>query len=417
VLLLLGWASLASPHRVEVISPSGYTFSRLHDDAPPNEKGYPAQMWLPFAVSERARAGRVIRLAWWGSVKGRPAQEFFSASRDVSGQKPLAYCPVPCLVSYMGDAARDVDLVRGADGLLIRGGSWLPSDGSAEDGQFQIAVKNRPPGQAWMVTGDEPSSVASFLGSDHVPAHFNYTSFCSLESDFPVFAHGAVLDRQQLERLPGFRGRTGKVLCAPGVCNFQHSLGHATSSLVDLLGPGWVDTSAGAAQERARFKFEVIIQDTFCTDFVGEALYQALQAGVLVVYEGAWNIDQYLIPGEKMIIQLSDWEDNLEGLAKHLKHLDANETAYMEYFAWRRHLDAPIAMPPLKEEVLGAPGTDDLCFFCQLILKDLITREMGIHLPPKIARKDRSCCDKKTRNGCERVEARFAGPVRPNERH
>ena len=66
-----------------------------------------------------------------------------------------------------------------------------------------------------------------------------------------------------------------------------------------------------------------------------EKIYDAFAAGVVPVYLGAPNIDEY-IPSPSSIIKASDFKD-AEELGVFLKQVAEDPAQYQSYFEWRKH--------------------------------------------------------------------------------
>lgn len=379
---------------------------------------WPAQQWLPRWVGPGTPPDPV-KIVFWGTVYGENARQYFSVVRNTTGLQPVP-CPVPCGASYMG-SPDDTQLLSSSDGLIMHGTVWWGHPSLTK------AIAGRPLGQAWMVNCEESASNAGFIASDQLPETFNYTNFYSLLADFPIF-RAAELTPASLAALPPASKRAGKVLCLFSNCATHSSRDAKIASLSQALGPGWVDCMGKCQKNKPfpadlggdheiygpgmispwerkaaiqqRYKFDLVIQNSLCADFIDEKLYKALQNGNLPIYDGAWNIEQYLIPGEKMVILLSDWEGNMQGLANYIKYLDSNETAYMEYFAWHRLVkdtSAPYIIPALRGLVTGS--ANEFCYLCQAITRNRILKVPGNTYR---ASPDKSCCDNAQRGGCQR---------------
>ncbi len=385
---------------------------------PPLSSVWPGQQWLPRWVGP-GKEPDPVKIVFWGTVYGDNARQYFGAVKKTDGLQPVT-CPVPCGASYMG-SVDDTALLAGSDGVIMHGTMWYGHPA------VNKAIASRPIGQPWMINCEESASNAPFLASDQVPVLFNYTNFYSLLADVPIM-RSADITTTSLAALPRPFNRTGKVLCLFSNCNTHSDRDGKIAALSAALGPGWVDCmglcqknkefpadlggqhhiyGAGmtspwerkAAIQR-RYKFDIVIQNSLCADFVDEKLYKSLQTGNLPIYLGAWNIEQYLIPGEKMVILMSDWEGNMAGLANYIKYLDSNETAFMEYFAWHRLIKDPkhpYIIPALQEMALG--GTSEFCFLCQVITRNRLLSVPGNSQKASV---DRSCCDSAQRGGCER---------------
>ncbi len=79
----------------------------------------------------------------------------------------------------------------------------------------------------------------------------------------------------------------------------------------------------------AKYKFVIAVENAACSDYVTEKLWRALEVGTVPIYHGAENVRDYL-PRKKSAILVRDFK-NVSELANHIKMLDANDKAYMEY--------------------------------------------------------------------------------------
>jgi len=90
--------------------------------------------------------------------------------------------------------------------------------------------------------------------------------------------------------------------------------------------------------EQNRYKFSSAFQNTIQYGYVDEKIWDAVSSWLTVpVYWGAPDVSEYM-PAEarKMMIIASDFSKPKD-LADYLQYLDRNETAYLEYFEWRKH--------------------------------------------------------------------------------
>jgi hypothetical protein len=113
---------------------------------------------------------------------------------------------------------------------------------------------------------------------------------------------------------------------------------------------GWGDFAANLNLLLPTYKFEIVAQNSISGDRVDEKLITALKLGVVPVYLGAPNIDEYEPLGRtspyQAIIRAQDF-DNFTHLAEHLHYLDSHDDEYMRYHKWRELL-ADDAVWPLK---------------------------------------------------------------------
>merc|ERR1711918_136919 len=81
--------------------------------------------------------------------------------------------------------------------------------------------------------------------------------------------------------------------------------------------------------------FTLAFESVQADDWVTEKVYHALAVGSVPVYYGASNIEDFL-PCRHCIINANRYEDNHLLLAKRLKYLLKNGTAYDEYLSWTK---------------------------------------------------------------------------------
>ena len=80
--------------------------------------------------------------------------------------------------------------------------------------------------------------------------------------------------------------------------------------------------------------FSWLLRMENCVDYLTEKYWGTpLELGVVPVVMGGANYSQMAIPGS--YINVLDF-DSVKDLADYLLYLDKNDTAYMEYFAWRK---------------------------------------------------------------------------------
>ena len=81
-----------------------------------------------------------------------------------------------------------------------------------------------------------------------------------------------------------------------------------------------------------KYLFHLAFENQNEVDYVTEKVWLGLMSGTLPVYMGAPNVRD-LVPSNSMIF----WDDftSVASLAEHLRYLESNRTAYLEYHAWR----------------------------------------------------------------------------------
>lgn len=120
----------------------------------------------------------------------------------------------------------------------------------------------------------------------------------------------------------------------------------------------------------SKHKFHLAFENANHVDYVTEKVFSAFAAGVVPVYMGAPNINQF-IPDPKSIINVNDFK-SVESLANYLKYLANNETAYNEYHEWRKRPPEEIKCNMKKKLKIPPPksshyGDGILCRFCYKI--------------------------------------------------
>jgi len=83
----------------------------------------------------------------------------------------------------------------------------------------------------------------------------------------------------------------------------------------------------------ASYKFVCAFENSNSTDYASEKLFMGFAAGTIPVHMGFPQVHKFG-PSPKSIISVHDFESPA-ALAKYLKYLDGNKTAYMEYVDWK----------------------------------------------------------------------------------
>ncbi|KAL7642660.1 UNVERIFIED_CONTAM: hypothetical protein RMT77_007225 [Armadillidium vulgare] len=82
------------------------------------------------------------------------------------------------------------------------------------------------------------------------------------------------------------------------------------------------------------YKFYLAFENNFCKDYVTEKLYKILNYHIIPVVRG--SADYAAIAPPHSYINVEDFETQKD-LANYLIYLDKNDTAYMEYFNWKKN--------------------------------------------------------------------------------
>ncbi len=98
-----------------------------------------------------------------------------------------------------------------------------------------------------------------------------------------------------------------------------------------------------------RHLFYLSMENSNCEDYVTEKLTKALRAGVVPIVDGPASYANFL-PAAKSVI-CADAFESPAALAKYLKYLAGNRTAYLEYMPWK--MDVNFTFLPRFLELFG----------------------------------------------------------------
>lgn len=121
-----------------------------------------------------------------------------------------------------------------------------------------------------------------------------------------------------------------------------------------------------------KYKFALAFENAIVKDYVSEKVYDAILAGALPLYRGAERVDK-LMPGANAVVKFSDFNDDPEKLADHLRMLAQNKQAYEKYFDWRRPpQDTPKARQNFQKSLdMTAYKFTALCRICAKLDSDI----------------------------------------------
>jgi len=85
-----------------------------------------------------------------------------------------------------------------------------------------------------------------------------------------------------------------------------------------------------------KFLFNLALENSLESGYVTEKPFDALMSGTVPVYLGDKIHLKALIPHQKSVIFIADYDKNYTKLAEYLNYLSYNETAYSEYRVWRK---------------------------------------------------------------------------------
>lgn len=108
------------------------------------------------------------------------------------------------------------------------------------------------------------------------------------------------------------------------------------------------------------YKFFLVFENSYCRDYITEKLFQTMRYNIIPIVLGGGNYSYY-IP-KSGFINAIDFESGQE-IANYLLYLDGNQTAYNEYFKWKKYVKFNS----------DYPRTAFLCEMCiQLHLEDYL---------------------------------------------
>ncbi|CAH8552873.1 unnamed protein product [Schistosoma turkestanicum] len=215
-------------------------------------------------------------------------------------------------------------------------------------------VGPRPPNQLWFVFVHEPPPIIKIANG--LENKVNYTITYRMDSTiyFPYRSYvplNASHGPDTKYKLPSRNYATGKSkMAAWFVSNCK-----ATSPRqiyvkelsryieVDVYGAcGTMNCSKNSEAEcfallKSQYKFYLSFENSLCPDYITEKFFiNALSNNAVPVVMGA-SIEEYKrVAPSHSFIHVDQFQSPAE-LAKYLKYLDRNETAYNEYFSWRDH--------------------------------------------------------------------------------
>lgn len=92
-----------------------------------------------------------------------------------------------------------------------------------------------------------------------------------------------------------------------------------------------------------KYKFYLAFENGFCEDYITEKYWeQALEHDMVPVVMGGANYNELVIPNSH--INVLDFS-SVENLARYLKALDENSSAYNRYFDWKKHYQVDSTTP------------------------------------------------------------------------
>ncbi|CAH1800945.1 unnamed protein product, partial [Owenia fusiformis] len=206
--------------------------------------------------------------------------------------------------------------------------------------------KYRSPSQRWIFRCMEAPSLKWFKHQTLKDA-FNFTMTTRLDSDFHVY-HGIYTRNPDPPKvLPDYA--KGKSKLAAWIVS--HCRTHSRREVyvkrlqehvpIDIYGkcgtkkcPNPENQYACLNYVGATYKFYIAFENSDCRDYVTEKVWRnAILKNAVPIVRGVYNNFKAILPPGSYI-HTNDFK-NPKALAKYLKYLDKNNTAYNEYFSWK----------------------------------------------------------------------------------
>ena len=119
-------------------------------------------------------------------------------------------------------------------------------------------------------------------------------------------------------------------------------------------------SSPACSEKLQRYKFYLSFENSFCIDYITEKYWRNplfLNSVPIVMGGASYENEKLAIPGS--FINVVDFE-SVEALAKYLIYLNSNDTAYNEYFWWKKKFKPVPLMPTWPCMVCAALNNDSL---------------------------------------------------------
>ena len=208
-------------------------------------------------------------------------------------------------------------------------------------------LPNRTQSQRWVIHTKESAQSGSssnrFLAS--LANLFNFSSHYSIGADIH-FPYGWCEDSSANDesRWPSFPNKTGSVLWIVSNCHPKSNREKYVHKLKQYIKVDTYGNCGGKALLRnnndlrvrlyQKYKFYLAFENSFCTEYVTEKLYQVISDDSLYVIPIVLGLDDYDMLPKDAIIDVRDFSSP-ELLAEHLDHLSNDNEAFMKYFEWR----------------------------------------------------------------------------------
>ncbi|KAI6655167.1 Alpha-(1,3)-fucosyltransferase 11-like [Oopsacas minuta] len=136
------------------------------------------------------------------------------------------------------------------------------------------------------------------------------------------------------------------------------------------------------------YKFTLAFENSRCDDYITEKLWRPLHMRSIPIYHGARTVKDW-VPAEHSVIYAEDFNNPRE-LADYLKYLEANETAYEEYFSYKVKVTNQRLINAMNDRIWNyyKDGIDFIegfnCLMCQKLDELSIAKKENRVIPPRI---------------------------------
>ncbi|KAJ8019497.1 Glycoprotein 3-alpha-L-fucosyltransferase A [Holothuria leucospilota] len=213
----------------------------------------------------------------------------------------------------------------------------------------RTSERYRPDGQMWIyMTKESPLHAKKARSPDPERLAFNWTMTYRRDSDFSIPYGRYTEDISEVPADDNRNWATGKTrliawmasncgVTSWGRTKFVKSL----KNLIQVDTYGACGTLKCPRNERcdeilSSHKFYLALENSQCEDYITEKFWRnAFTHNLVPIVYGTSREDYEKVAPPNSFIHLSDF-DNMTSLVDYIKYLDKNDTAYNEYFEWRK---------------------------------------------------------------------------------
>ena len=203
-------------------------------------------------------------------------------------------------------------------------------------------------------------------------------------------AQGCQHDKLSSSPLPDLSTKPGLAVWISRNCGFTHGAKLRSSIMADLI-RNYFDldftyscieirkktfTTKNVIEIISSYKFYMAFENTYkCREYITEKFwYNSLYAGTVPIVWGACKKDYQRIAPPKSFIFYEDFR-NIKEFIDYINYLDKNDTAYLEYFSWRKQFPCKYPLLSNKHDKFFAtfvnPFTNAYCNLCKTLREKL----------------------------------------------